>query len=221
MGIFDKVLDSVIIIAGKVFRRGASSAELAELKVQQLAAKLDTEKKQVSDLHGKLNYANRQLVTLKQARDEADAEYSRVKGSDLEKSALDAVATAEDDISRQESLIAEYQKIFDDVRIAVATSAAEIKTYENQVKKASVQELATKTFSEAAEIIRATDDLAKGSSGIGRDLEKVAEDYEKAKAGFEDAQGDEATRKLRAQKEEEHRAEIKKRLEERLSKSDK
>ena len=213
------VRDTLSIFLGGWLKSSTTEIQRAELRVSQLEAQLKKDELTASNLRGTLNHAKNQLTAAKAELKKAEDNYQLAVDSKLGKQAeddcTDAIGAAEEVVSAQTGVVADFQNAADAVRLAIVKAAKELKSLSTLVKSKAAKDVAAKALGSAADILKATKDIAKATSDIGHDLDKIDERYEQAKSRLEDAQGTETERKLEEARNQAKRDEIRKRMEER------
>lgn len=216
------IRDTFSIIFGGLLKSSTTNLQRAELRVKQLSAQIDNDKRKSSDLRGTLNNEKNHLSQRQEELKAAEADYELAKeqklGEQAEADCLDKIGAAEEAVSSQQSVVNDIQSSVDATRLAVAKAAGELKKLQNVVKTKAGRDVATKAISSAADVLKTSKDIAQTTSQIGHDLDKIDEEYEQAKARFEDAQGSETERKLEEARQKKQREDIRKRMEERNGK---
>ncbi len=214
-----RIRDTFSILFGKGLGKATSEIERAELRVAQLDSQIKGNERTASDLRGTLNHEKNKLQTRKDEQAAAEADYKLAVedklGDNVVNDSLDKVGLAEEAVHAQETVVEDIQKSVDATRLAVAKAAKELKGLQNKVTSKAARAKATAAANSAAGVLEASKDISKATSDLGKDLDKVDEQYEQSKTRFEDQQGSESERKLEEARNNRARDEIRKRMEER------
>jgi hypothetical protein len=185
----------------------ASNAERAEARVTKLANEIKENERKVSDLRGTLNHEKNVLTRVEGELEAAIADYDLAEGESTANpndetlkrvvaDQLDKVEEARQAVDTQKDAVHQHQEAVDAAREAIAAAGREIKQLQSKVRSAAAKEKAGASLRAAASVLETTKDIANRSSGLGKDLDKADEQYEKDKARLEDAKGSDSDRRL-------------------------
>ena len=185
----------------------ASDAERAEARVTKLANDIKENERKVSDMRGTLNHEKNVLVTTERTLEETIADYELAESESnanpndatlkqVVADQLDKVEEARQAVDTQKEAVATHQDAVDAAREAIAAAGREIKQLQSKVRSAAAKEKAGASLRAAANVLETTKDISSRSSGLGKDLDKVDEKFEQAKARLDDAKGSDSDRKL-------------------------
>lgn len=179
---------------------------------------IDDSLQQVQDLRGSLLHESNVLLQRLDELHLAEDGYFRLTddaAADPQSinAQLTVVADKEEEVGIQQAVVDGIQTAVSAALGAVEKARKEIRRLELVVKSDEAKAKATTALDNASRVIAAAQAIGVTGSALQRESDTVQEEFEKAKARIEDAQGTAAEREFKARRQQEQLNEVRQRLE--------